>query len=133
MGDIRKVYKFKEVLGGGHFGTVRIGFQREMQNKTYAIKSISKKHLSQKDIDELTKEVDIISTLDHPNIIKFHETYQDKTYFHIVMELCSGKDLFEKYIVAIWSSLQEDTINLSDNAFVAFAPTPFIPQSYFIH
>ena len=34
---------------------------------------------------------------------------------------------FEKYIVAIWSSLQEDTINLSDNAFVAFAPTPFIP------
>lgn len=96
MGDIRKVYKFKEVLGGGHFGTVRIGFQREMQNKTYAIKSISKKHLSQKDIDELTKEVDIISTLDHPNIIKFHETYQDKAYFHIVMELCSGKDLFEK-------------------------------------
>ena len=96
--DIRQIYKFKEVLGGGHFGTVRIGFRRldPLPHKLYAIKSISKKHLSKKDLEELTKEVDIISSLDHPNIINFYETYHDQSYFHIVMELCSGKDLFEK-------------------------------------
>ena len=46
------------------------------------------------DIREIYKfKVDIISSLDHPNIIKFYETYNDKFYFHIVMELCRGKDL----------------------------------------
>lgn len=98
--DIRQIYKFKEVLGGGHFGTVRIGFRRldPLPHKLYAIKSISKKHLTKKDLEELTKEVDIISSLDHPNIINFYETYHDQLYFHIVMELCSGKDLFERVL-----------------------------------
>ena len=86
--DIRYIYKFKDLLGGGHFGSVRVGFRRaeQLPRRLYAIKSISKQNLSEKDIENLTKEVDIISTLDHPNIIKFYETYHDKFYFHIVME-----------------------------------------------
>jgi calcium-dependent protein kinase len=34
--------------------------------------------------------------VDHPNIIKFYETYRDQNYFHIVMEYCPGGELFEK-------------------------------------
>ena len=34
--------------------------------------------------------------LDHPNIIKVYETYMDKMYFHFVMELLEGGDLFDK-------------------------------------
>lgn len=97
--DIRKIYKFKDVLGGGHFGTVRVAIKRGEENKRkYAIKSISKKNLSEKDLDDLVKEVEIISSLDHPNIIKFFETYHDEFYFHIVMELCSGKEVFDKIV-----------------------------------
>jgi len=97
--DIRKYYKFKDVLGGGHFGTVRMAYKRsEQPRKFYAIKSIAKKHLTKEDLENLSKEVDIISQLDHPNIIKFLESYQDKYYFHIVMELCQGKEVFEKII-----------------------------------
>jgi len=97
--DIRKIYKFKDVLGGGHFGTVRISYKRnEDPRKYYAIKSISKKNLTEKDLQDLIKEVEIISNLDHPNIIKFFETYHDEYYFHIVMELCKGKEVFDKII-----------------------------------
>ena len=97
--DIRKIYKIRDLLGGGHFGTVRIGYRRsEEPKKYYAIKSISKKNLSDKDLSDLIKEVDIISGLDHPNIIKFNETYHDKYYFHIVMELCRGKEVFDRII-----------------------------------
>ena len=97
--DIRKIYKFKEVLGGGHFGSVRIAYKRDEEpRKYYAAKSISKKNLTAKDLEDLIREVEILSTLNHPNIIKFYETYHDKYYFHIVMELCSGKEIFEKIV-----------------------------------
>lgn len=97
--DIRTVYKFKDVIGGGHFGTVRLAYKKNIEpKKLYAIKSISKKNISDKDLDEMIKEVDILATLDHPNIIKFHETYNDEYYFHIVMEVARGKDVFDKII-----------------------------------
>jgi calcium-dependent protein kinase len=97
--DIRQTYKFKEVLGGGHFGTVRTAYKKTDPEKyLYAIKSISKKKLTEEDLQNLMQEVEIISSLDHPNIIKLYETYHDEYYFHIVMELCTGKEVFEKII-----------------------------------
>lgn len=42
------------------------------------------------------REVDIFIQLDHPNIVKFLEYYQDEHYFHIVMEFCSGGELLTK-------------------------------------
>ena len=96
--DIREIYKFKDLLGRGHFGTVRSAYRRfeKAPHKLFAIKSISKKNLSINHLNDLIKEVDIISSLDHPNIIKFYETYNDNYYFHIVMELCRGKDLLSR-------------------------------------
>ena len=97
--DIRQYYKFREVLGGGHFGTVRVAYKRgEQSQKFYAVKSISKKNLSSKSLADLIKEVEILSNLEHPNIIKFFETYHDQFYFHLVMELCDGKEVFERII-----------------------------------
>lgn len=34
--------------------------------------------------------------LDHPNIIKLFETYENQKYVFLVMELCIGGDLFDK-------------------------------------
>lgn len=98
--DIRQIYKFKEVLGGGHFGTVRTAYLRSgpEPKKLVAIKSISKRKLSPSDLADLMKEVEILSSLDHPNIVKFIETYHDQHYFHIIMELCQGKEVFDKII-----------------------------------
>ena len=97
MKDIRKEFKFLKPLGGGHFGTVRKAFRKSDKEPYhyFAIKSISIKNMSKKDYDDLVKEVDIISDLDHPNIIKFYETYHDEFFFHIVMELCKGKEVFD--------------------------------------
>ena len=93
--DINNLYIFKEVIGKGSFGIVRTGYRvKEIApHKIYAIKSIDKTKLTQKDIDNLEKEIDIISSLDHPNIARFYETFNDDRYFHIVTELCRGKEL----------------------------------------
>lgn len=34
-------------------------------------------------------------SLDHPNIAKLYEVYDQKTYYVMVMELCEGGELFE--------------------------------------
>ena len=93
--DINKLYTFKEIIGKGTFGIVRTGYRTKeiAPHKIYAIKSIDKTKLTQNVIDNIEKEIDIISSLDHPNIARFYETFNDDKYFHIVTELCRGKEL----------------------------------------
>ncbi len=43
----------------------------------------------------MESELAILKTLDHPNVVKFHETFVDYRYVHIVMELCTGGELFD--------------------------------------
>lgn len=47
-------------------------------------------------IDMIMEEVAILNQLDHPNIVKYYETYNDQKYIYLVMELISGKPLFDR-------------------------------------
>ena len=38
--DIRKVYKFQKMIGGGHFGTVRLAHRISDPSNKYAVKCI---------------------------------------------------------------------------------------------
>ena len=122
--DIRKIYKFKEKpLGGGNFGTVRKAYRKaddKNNREYYAIKSIPKKNLTEKDFTNLIKEVSIISGLSHPNIIKFYETYHDEHFFHLVMELCEGKDSYVQ-IVKEEKCNEKKVVNLIAKVLLAIA------------
>ena len=37
-----------------------------------------------------------MTKLDHPNIVKYYETYVDEKYIYLVMEYIGGGELFEK-------------------------------------
>ena len=93
--DIRSFYRFKDFLGEGHFASVRTAYKiREYSShKLFAVKSIALKKLTEKEREDLIHEVEIISQLEHPHIIKFYETYYDQFYFHLVTELCRGNNL----------------------------------------
>ena len=95
--DIRETYKFKKVIGGGHFGTVRLAYPKQTPENIVAIKSILKESIK-KDIKHLEEELFILRMVDHPNIIKFHQSYIDHRYVHIVMEYCAGGELFDRIV-----------------------------------
>lgn len=38
-------------------------------------------------IDELFDEIEVLKSLDHPNIVKYIETFENQSFLYIVMEL----------------------------------------------
>ena len=90
--------KSKLKSSSGYYGTVSKANFKNDASKFYAVKSISKSNLSQKSLKNLICEIQILAKLDHPNIVKYYETYDDDKYFYLVMELCEGGELFERIV-----------------------------------
>jgi calcium-dependent protein kinase len=95
--DIRTIYAFEKLIGGGHFGSVRIAHRITDPQIKYAVKSILLENVKE-NVKFLEEELMILQKVDHPNIVKFHESYMDHRYVHIVMELALGGELFEKIV-----------------------------------
>ena len=82
-----------EKIGEGAFGQV-FKSKLEKTNKTYAMKSISKKHLVKtKQIKYALSECKILKQMDHQFIIKMHYAFQTVNYIHFILDLCEGGDL----------------------------------------
>ena len=89
--NIREFYRLGRVLGSGQFGKVRKATSLFDPTLEMAVKTIEKKKL--RNIETFITEVEMLRMLDHPNIIKIYETFEDQNAYHIVMELCKGKEL----------------------------------------
>ena len=46
----------------------------------------------------LRYEIDILRNLDHPNILRLHEVFEDKKQIYLVTEYCNGGELFDEII-----------------------------------
>lgn len=96
-GRFRDDYQIKEQLGSGAFGEVRKVLHRKTQ-VTRAAKILSKDAINVEEQSKLISEVKILTTLDHPNILKMFEMYEDKAKYYIVSEYLEGGELFERII-----------------------------------
>lgn len=57
-----------------------------------------KDYMDDNDRDLLKSEISALKSLDHPNIIKIYECFEDNTNYYIVTELCTGGELFDQII-----------------------------------
>ena len=90
---IDKYYSFIKELGHGSFGHV-YRCQRISTGDVYACKRFDKKLIKNK--KRLKTEINLLRATDHPNIIKLYETFEDKRYLYLIMEECSGGELFQR-------------------------------------
>ena len=49
--------------------------------------------MTEEDRNGLQNEIDILKQVDHPNIVKLHDVYEDEKYFFLVMELMNGGEV----------------------------------------
>ena len=91
---IKDVYKLdKNVLGEGAFGVVRKCKHREL-GLMRACKSVPKKKIQ--DMEKFQMEITILQQLDHPNVLKLYEYFEDDKYVYLITELCKGGELFDR-------------------------------------
>ena len=91
-------YIIKKTIGSGTFSTVKLGTHRITQKKV-AIKILDKNKIeSRDDLERIIREMQILTEMHNPFVIKVYKIYEDKNNFLIIMEYCEGGELFN-YIV----------------------------------
>ena len=91
-------YVLIKELGQGTFGTVQKVMLKS--RRVYrAMKIINKSNVVEGVNDsEILNEINILKNLDHPNIMKIYEFYEDKDNYYIITEFFDQGDLFTKLL-----------------------------------
>ncbi|XP_031780855.1 calcium/calmodulin-dependent protein kinase type II delta chain isoform X18 [Nasonia vitripennis] len=90
-------YDLKEELGKGAFSVVRRCVQKST-NLEFAAKIINTKKLSSRDFQKLEREARICRKLQHPNIVRLHDSIQEENFHYLVFDLVTGGELFEDIV-----------------------------------
>ena len=87
-------FKMITTLGSGTYGKVVLVRHKETQ-KLYAMKSLKKKEIREKNQVEHTKaERRILERVNHPFIVRMKYAFSDKEKLYMVMDYCNGGELF---------------------------------------
>ena len=108
--DIRKNYEYISILGNGAFGKVRLYQDKNNKKLLYAIKTLKKSRITDYEFDLIKNEIEILSNMDHPNIVKYFGVYEDEYHIHILMEYLKGYDLSKIITLKQYNSYDEKDI-----------------------
>uniref|UniRef100_A0A7S2SL55 non-specific serine/threonine protein kinase n=1 Tax=Mucochytrium quahogii TaxID=96639 RepID=A0A7S2SL55_9STRA len=86
-------YVVLEMIGEGSFGKVFKG-RRRFTGHILALKFIPKHGKMEQDLNKLRSEIEILRTLDHPNIVLLLDAFETNREFCVVTEYAQG-DLFQ--------------------------------------
>ncbi|KAG8347927.1 Protein kinase domain [Trypanosoma vivax] len=92
-------YTLGKKLGSGNFSVVHLATDPE--GRRWAAKIIDKARLRKENMeDQMLREVAIMRSLKHRNIIDLHDVLESTNHYYLVMEFVSGGELFEKIVAA---------------------------------
>lgn len=84
-----------KTIGQGTFGKVKIGIHLPTQQRV-AIKILDKSKIKDEtDVERITREIHILKTLRHSNIVQLYDTVTSNRHIYLIMEYAEGGDLFE--------------------------------------
>jgi len=96
-GKLRDHYRIGKMLGSGAFGEVRVCVHRE-SGAQRAVKVLRKSHMDEDEKKMLFNEITNLKDLDHPNILKMYEFFEDEKRYYIVTDICKGGELFDEVV-----------------------------------
>uniref|UniRef100_A0A3B4A792 non-specific serine/threonine protein kinase n=1 Tax=Periophthalmus magnuspinnatus TaxID=409849 RepID=A0A3B4A792_9GOBI len=91
-------YRLLKTIGKGNFAKVKLA-RHILTGREVAIKIIDKTQLNPTSLQKLYREMRIMKTLNHPNIVQLFEVIETEKTLYLVMEYASGGEVFD-YLVA---------------------------------
>ncbi|XP_074036332.1 nuak family kinase 1 isoform X1 [Leptinotarsa decemlineata] len=92
---LRQRFDIIKKLGQGTFGKVQLGINKETGQEV-AIKTIKKSKIeSEADLVRIRREIQIMSSVQHPNIIHIYEVFENREKMVLVMEYAAGGELYD--------------------------------------
>ena len=85
-------YRVISTLGSGKFGKVKL-VEEVHSGKQMALKRIDKTTMDAICMERLRREVHIMRTLSHPNIVKLFDVVETQNSFYLAMEYAGGGDM----------------------------------------
>ena len=82
-------YTLEQVLGTGNFSTVRLATHKRTQEQ-FAVKVIDRSTLTISLLSRVKHEMEILLSLDHTNITKLYEVYQDEDNIYLVSRVSAA-------------------------------------------
>lgn len=81
-------------LGAGAFGSVKL-VKHKPTGQGFALKCQAKRAILENDLQQhVLEERRLLMTMDHPFILRLHDSFQDECYIYLVLELLVGGELF---------------------------------------
>jgi len=113
---LSKFYKVEpKVLGSGNFASVKkatviadhtvevwsqtgsqAGSEKLPKNKEVAVKIIDKSKVE--DMNDIDREIEVMKMINHPNVIRLYEIFDEPKKMNLVMELVTGGELFDEIV-----------------------------------
>ena len=88
-------YVFSDILGSGSFSTVCKVLNIKNQI-TYACKVFPRSNLTDPgDLNRFQREINAMAFIRHENIIALHDFFWDENNFYLIMDMCSGGELYD--------------------------------------
>lgn len=92
---LRQRFDIIKKLGQGTYGKVQLGINKE-SGQEVAIKTIKKSKIeTEADLIRIRREVQIMSSVQHPNIIHIYEVFENREKMVLVMEFAAGGELYD--------------------------------------
>ena len=87
-------YTLGKKIGSG--GTSVVKLATNHAGEKFAVKIMNRGDLTPADVNQLRREVRILESLNHPNIVRFIQFYEEPSTFFLVLEAIHGGELFDR-------------------------------------
>eukprot|EP00434_Breviolum_minutum_P014128 symbB.v1.2.012456.t2/scaffold858.1/size157433/4 len=91
-------YILGKTIGEGTFGKVKLG-THILTGEKVAVKILEKERIVDvADVERVAREIHILKLVQHPHIIQLYEIIETPRQLYLIMEFCSGGELFDHIV-----------------------------------
>ncbi len=121
-------YELGKVLGEGGYAVVKHGVHKLDQSKV-AVKVVKRQAMSTDQETSLRSEVAILRSLQHPNVVRADDFFEERDFFYVIMELITGGELFDRIVKKVCYAEKD----ARDLAFVLLGAVKYLHDRDIVH